>query len=168
MVEGDDRLSYLYQRKSTSSNVRTIVPSASSSAVLLNIQLGEFFKTTIGVRQACSLSPTLFSFFLEKIMQETLHDHHVSIFIGGRPIYNLRFAGDIHLMGGRNDELQNLTKRLTDRATAYGNELSTEKSKIMTNSTNNICADISMNGKQLEEVTRFKYLGATLCKDGRC
>ena len=47
-------------------------------------------------------------------------------------------------------------------------EVSAEKSKIMTNSTNNICADISMNGKQLEEVTRFKYLGATLCKDGRC
>ena len=43
-----------------------------------------------------------------------------------------------------------------------------EKSKIMTNSTNNISADISMNGQKLEEVTSFKYLGATLCKDGTC
>ena len=33
-------------------------------------------------------------------------------------------------------------------------EVSTEKTKIMTNSTNNISADISMNGKKLEEVTR--------------
>ena len=64
MVEGDNRLSYLYQRKSSSSNVRTIVPSASSSAVLLNIQLGEFFKTTIGVRQGCLLSPILFNFLV--------------------------------------------------------------------------------------------------------
>ena len=38
----------------------------------------------------------------------------------------------------------------------------------MTNSTNNISLDISMNGKKLEEVTSFKYLGATLCNDGTC
>ena len=25
-----------------------------------------------------------------------------------------------------------------------------------------------MNGQKLEEVTSFKYLGATLCKDGAC
>ena len=31
----------------------------------------------------------------------------------------------------------------------------------MTNSTNNISADISTNGQKLEEVTSFKYLGAT-------
>ena len=47
-------------------------------------------------------------------------------------------------------------------------EISTEKSKIMTNSTNNNSADISMNGQVSEEVTSFKYLGATLCKDGTC
>ena len=35
----------------------------------------------------------------------------------------------------------------------HGMEVSTEKSRIMTNSTNNISADISMNGKKLEEVT---------------
>ena len=40
--------------------------------------------------------------------------------------------------------------------------------KTMTNSTNSISADISMNGQKLEEVTSFKYLGATLCKDGTC
>ena len=39
---------------------------------------------------------------------------------------------------------------------------------IMTNSTNNISRDISMNGQRLEEVTSFKYLGATLCKDSTC
>ena len=42
----------------------------SSIAVLLNSQLGEFFRTTVGVRQGCFLSPILFNLFLEKIMQE--------------------------------------------------------------------------------------------------
>ena len=101
-------------------------------------------------------------------MQKTLHDHHTSISTGGRLICKVRFADDIDLMGGSNDELQDLANRLVDRSTAYGMEVSTEKSKIMTSSTNNISADIIMNGLKLGEVTGFKYLGAILCKDGTC
>ena len=71
-------------------------------------------------------------------------------------------------MGGSNGELQDLTDRLVDRPSAYGMEVSREKSKIMTNSTNNISADINMDCQKLEEVTSFTYLGATLCKDGTC
>ena len=55
-------------------------------------------------------------------------------------------------MTGSNGELQDLTNRLVDRATAYGLEVITEKSEIMNNSTNNISADINMNGQKLEEV----------------
>jgi hypothetical protein len=140
----------------------------SSSAVLLNDQLGEFFKTTVGVRQGCLLSPVLFNMFLERIIQETLQDHHTSISIGGRSLCNLRFADDIDLMGGSNEELQDLTNKLVDRANAYGMEVSTEKSKVMVNSTRDISANITMSGQQLEEVANFKYLGATLSKDGTC
>ena len=61
----------------------------------------------------------------------------------------------------------NLKTSPTDSQTEQGNmkwkSVQKKKSKIMTNSTNNITADISMNGQKLEEVTSFKYLGATLC-----
>ena len=62
-------------------------------------------------------------------MQETLHDHHTSTSIGGRPICNLKFTNNIDLMGGSKGELQDLTNRLTDRATVYlyGMEVGTEK-----------------------------------------
>uniref|UniRef100_A0A671RWG3 Reverse transcriptase domain-containing protein n=1 Tax=Sinocyclocheilus anshuiensis TaxID=1608454 RepID=A0A671RWG3_9TELE len=43
-----------------------------SSAVLLNNQILDFFPTTVGVRQGCILSPILFNLFLEQIMLETL------------------------------------------------------------------------------------------------
>ena len=62
-------------------------------------------------------------------------------------------------MGNSKGELQDLTSRLIDRATAYGMEASTENSRIMTKSTN-ISADISMNCQKLDEVTSFKYLGS--------
>ena len=40
-------------------------------------------------------------------------------------------------------------------------EVSTEKSKIMTSSTNYICADISMSGQKLEKAKT----SSALCKD---
>ena len=38
----------------------------------------------------------------------------------------------------------------------------------MVNGTNEISVNITMTGEPLEEVTSFKYLGATLSKDGTC
>ena len=86
----------------------------------VHCQLEEFFKTTVGVRQECLLSPILFNLFLDKIMQETHYDHNTSISIGGRPICNLRFADSVGLMGGSIGELEDFTNRLVDRTTAYG------------------------------------------------
>ena len=100
-----------------------------NSAVLLNSQLGEFFETTVGVRQGCLLSLILFNLFLEKITQESLHDHLTSISIGGRPLCYVRFADDITSRGSNNGELQDLTNRLVERATAYGMEVSKEKNE---------------------------------------
>ena len=53
------------------------------SAVLFNGSTGEWFRTTVGVRQRCLLSPTLFNIFLKRIMYEALDDHEGSVSIGG-------------------------------------------------------------------------------------
>ena len=43
--------------------------------------------------------------------------------------------------------------------TAYGIEISAEKTKLMTNNTSDISTEIIVNGQKLETVTSFKYLG---------
>ena len=43
-----------------------------------------------------------------------------------------------------------------------------ENSKNMVNRANDSSEVVGMNGQKLEEVTSFKYLGATLCKDFTC
>ena len=63
-------------------------------AVLFNGSTGEWFRTTVGVRQWCLLSPTLFNIFLERTMCDVLDDHEGSVSIGGRLTTNFRIADD--------------------------------------------------------------------------
>ena len=71
-----------------------------SSAVFFNSSIGNWFRTTVGVRQGCLLSPTLFNIFLETIMTDALEDHEGTVSIGGRTITNLRPAADIDGLAG--------------------------------------------------------------------
>ena len=108
-----------------------------TSAVYLNNSIGDWFRTTVGVRQGCVLSPTLFNIFLERIMTDALNDHEGTVSTGGRNITNLRFADDM--------------------------QINAEKTKLMTNNTNGFSTD---NGEKLDCVNRFKYLGAIITDEG--
>ena len=52
--------------------------------ILFNGSTGEWFRTTVGVRLGCLLSPTLFNIFLDRIMCEALDNNEGSVSIGGR------------------------------------------------------------------------------------
>ncbi|WP_419613222.1 RNA-directed DNA polymerase, partial [Thiolapillus sp.] len=121
-----------------------------TSAVLLDSSIGDWFRTTVGVRQGCLLSPTLFNIFLERIMTDALKDHEGTVSTGGRTITNLRFADDIDGLAGEEEELANLVERLDKASTAYGMEISAEKTKLMTNNTSGINTEIKVNGQKLE------------------
>ena len=73
-------------------------------AVLFNGSTGDWFRTTVGVRQGGLLSPTLFNILLERIMCEALDDHKGSVSIGGRLITNFRFADDIVVNAAEEEE----------------------------------------------------------------
>ena len=91
-------------------------------------------------------------------MTDALEDHEGTVSIGGRTIINLRFAVDIDGLAGEEEELANLVERLDKASTAYGMEISAEKTKLMTNTTSGINSETKVNGPRLQTVTSFKYL----------
>ena len=99
-------------------------------------------------------------------MTDALEDHEGTVSIGGRTITDLRFADDIDGLAGEEEELANLVERLDRASTAYGMEISAEKTKLMTNNTTDFNTEIKVNGRKLETVTSFKYLGLVKTDEG--
>ena len=95
-------------------------------------------------------------------MTDALEDHEGTVSIGSRTITNLRFAEEIDGLVGEEEELANLVERLDKACTAYGMEISAEKTKLMTNNTSDINTEIQGNRQKLETVTSFKYLGSVI------
>ena len=71
--------------------------------------------------------------------------------------------------GGKEEvkrERQDLVEHLDKASTAYGMEISAEKTKLMTNNTSGINTEIKVNGQKFETVTSFKYLGLVITDEG--
>ena len=61
-----------------------------------------------------------------------LEDQEGTVSIRGRTITNLRFADDIDGLAGEEEELANLVQRLDKASSAYGMEISAEKTEPTT------------------------------------
>ena len=65
-------------------------------------------------------------------MTDATEDHEGTVSIEGRTITNLHFADDIDGLAGEKEELANLVEHLDKASTAYGMEISAEKTKLIT------------------------------------
>ena len=137
-----------------------------TSAVIFNDSKGDWFRTTAGFLQGCLLSPTLYNIFLERIVTDAIEDHTGTVSIGSRIITNLRFPGDIDGLAGE-EGVAKLVERLYKASTAYGMEISAEKTKLITNNTSDINTDVKVNGQKLQTVTSVKYLGSVVSQASR-
>ena len=99
-------------------------------------------------------------------MTDAVEDYEGTVSIRSRTITNLHLADDIDGLAGEEEELAILMERLDKASTAYGMEISAEKTKLMTNNTSGINTEIKVNGQKLETVTSFKYLGSVITDEG--
>ena len=129
-----------------------------TSAVLFNGSIGDWFWTTKSNRDVFSHPPSSIDFW-KGSWQDALEDHEGTVSIWGRAIIKLRFAGDINGLAGDEEELAKLAERLDKASTAYGMEISAEKTKLMTNNTSGINTEIKINLQKLIDCHKLQVPG---------
>ena len=91
----------------------SLLPSLPSSQVF--IESISWFKIGKGILQGCILSPCLFNFYIEYIMQNArLDELQAGIKIAGRNINNLRYTDGITLMAESEEELKSLLMKVKE------------------------------------------------------
>ena len=117
----------------------------------------DWFQIGKGVRQGWIMSPCLFNFYAEYIMQNAgVDEAQAGIKIAGRNINNLRYADDTTLMAETEEELKNFLMEVKEESEKAGLTLNIQKTKIMVSVP---IISFKIDGETMETVRDF-ILGA--------
>ena len=126
----------------------------------------DWFQIGKGVHQGYILSPCLFNICAEYIMQNArLDEAQAGIKIAGKNIKNLRYADDTTLMAESEEELKSLVMKVKEECEKVVLKLNIQKTKIMASSP---ITSWQIDGKTMETVTDFIFLGPKITADGDC
>ena len=123
----------------------------------------DWFQIRKGV-QGCILSPCLFNFYSEHIMQNArLDEAQAGIKIARRNINNLRYTDDTTLMAESKEELKSLLMKVKEESEKAGLKLNIQKIKIMASGP---ITSWQSKGEIMERVTDFTFLHSKITADG--
>ena len=95
----------------------------------------DWYQIGKGVSQICILSPCLFNFYAEYIMQNArLDEAWAGIKTAGRNINNLRCGDDTTLMAEREEELKSFLMKVKEESEKVGLKPNIQKTKIVASS----------------------------------
>ena len=133
-------------------------------------ELSDFFTIKTGVRQGCAMSPVLFNFVIDWILNVALEDHP-GVRIGpGAAITDLDYADDIAVLAESRSSLLSSVRRITETAARAGMQVNVKKTKVMStvaNANEPAASAVEIRGEELEDVDHFKYLGSVIMSNGQ-
>ena len=105
-----------------------------TAAIKINNNLSGYRKIEKEARQGCILSPELFSLYNEIILRTIIY--RLEIRTWDVNINNLRYADDIVLIAGREEEVQDLVNTISEESGITGLSLNIKKTETMVISKN--------------------------------
>ena len=137
------------------------------ACVRYNNKCSQFFDINAGVKQGDPLSPVLFKFFINDILESTSNENGDAMSINGFNLFMLLYADDAVLFSRSSEALQNMLNRWHAYSTLWDLKVNTEKTKIMIfEKGRKTSIDVIYDNTLLEVVDSFKYLGTMFYKNG--
>ena len=155
--DGNTRPSYLPPEKSVWVKKQQLEPDNGTT---------DWFQIGKGVRQGCISSPCSFNLYAEYIIQNAkLDESHAGIQTARRNINNLRYADITTVMAESEEELKSLLMKVKEKSEKAGLKFNIQKTRIMASSR---ITSWQINGKKVETVAEFLFLGSKITVDGYC
>ena len=135
-----------------------------------NAQKGnsDWFSLGQGVRRGCILSPSLFNLYAEYIMRSATADWPGGLPVGGYNINKLRYADDTTLIATSVADMAELLKRVKVESELLGLRLNVSKTNIMSIGPDSVEEPLTIDGNEVESVSKFNFLGSLITKDDGC
>ena len=136
------------------------------SAVRLDEGNTEWFDVDVGVRQGCVISPMLFDVFVDRLARE-VRALNLGVPAAGKRLSLLLYADDIVLLADSQEELQRMLGAVQAFCRRWRVQVNMSKTKVMAFGASGVKnLHIVWEGKKLEEVAEYKYLGLMIEKRG--
>ena len=109
----------------------------------------------------------LFNLYTEHIFRNI--ERIPGLTVGGNIINNLRYADDTVLLAETAKDLQNIVTIIKNESEEVGLKMNIKKTKsmVITKKSEVPKIDIRIDGKPIEQVSSFTYLGQLVTEDGR-
>jgi hypothetical protein len=137
------------------------------SCVVIDGKLSEDFICNIGTRQGCMMSPFLFIFYLNELIQHVDDNNCQGIYLNEHnPNVNLLlYADDLVIVGDHIGRVQRILDALSTFCIKWGLKVNMSKTKSMVFRNGGVIKkneNLYYSGTKLENVSYYKYLGVTM------
>ena len=132
-----------------------------SSTVKINSQLSDWFDVNCGVKQGCVLSPTLFSMFINDLV-DSVRGTGRGLRIKDTNIDILMYADDVVILAETEGDLQVILNRVNSWCESWGISINVKKTKVLHfRQKRTPLSDFSfkLGNQHIEYAHEYKYLG---------
>ena len=139
--------------------------------VKLSAGLTQPFRTTVGVKQGCVLSPLIFNLFINDL-PEQFNDHCDPVVINHKKVHALMFADDVMILSQSAEGLKKAIQITVDYFGDLNLSVNFDKTQVMIFNVRGVLLDKSpdhqfhANGHVLRVVPEYTYLGVKLTPSG--
>lgn len=137
------------------------------SSVRMEGCLSNWFEIKSGVRQGCTIAPSLFLTPMDWILERTVHKGLAGATLGDEVFSDLDYADDVALLAEMLEVLILSLDIMHEEARPFGLEINWSKTKIQTTVDCPVTQQVLVAGNAVDIVDSFTYLGCLVDRNGR-